>query len=317
MRTAPFAIACLFAITFAPRVAPAANPPTATGRSITMSNPQWKLFIPSTYVHRPGNVADLLVHFHGDAATYRNNAKFANLNTIIVNVEIPGLSGAYGDAFGNYDGIDNTAKFQQLTSEALTKVRAEADFADTLAWDKLGVSSFSAGYGAVREVLKSATHRNDIDVLIALDSLHASTAGDGTPLDSQVADYKTFATAAKNGTKTFLYSHSQVPTSGYESTSECAEELLQHVGITPAPINTTGLGTLALYRKAHAGNFTLWGATGSDGDSHLEHLRYGGEFLQHAPLAKVPEPAGAAVLGLLGLSLGRRRHRRRHRARAA
>ena len=36
-----------------------------------------------------------------------------------------------------------------------------------------------------------------------------------------------------------------------------------------------------------AANFELWGALGSDGDSHLEHLRYIGEFLEELPLAKV------------------------------
>jgi hypothetical protein len=81
------------------------------------------------------------------------------------------------------------------------------------------------------------------------------------------------------------------------------------VGTSASAINTTGLGTLQFYRHARKGNFEVWGATGSDGDSHLEHLRYIGEFLQDLPLASVPEPSTAFVLSMLPLSMLTRRRR--------
>jgi hypothetical protein len=271
-----------------------AQVPTATGRSFTLSDAAWRLFIPSTYQPR-GNVSDVLVHFHGDPQTYWNNAKYANLNTMIVTVNYSGLSSAYSTPFSN------ASLFQTVVDEALTKARQQSDIPDTLQWDKLAVSSFSAGYGAVREILESSTYRNDIDMLLAADSLYATTAGDGTPLDSQMVDYKTFADLAKNSSKTFLYSHSQVPTFTYETTGECGDELMQYLGISASAYNASGLGTLNFYRYAQTGNFRLWGALGTDGDSHLEHLRYIGEFLEELPLAKVPEPA--TWLMLLGTCL--------------
>jgi hypothetical protein len=259
-----------------------AQVPTATGRSFTLSSAAWKLFIPDSYFQRPGSVSDVLVHFHGDPQTYWNNATYANLNAMIVTVNYNGLSSAYSTPF-----LADTALFQTILDEALTKARQQSDISDSLQWDKLGVSSFSAGYGAVREILKSATYRNDIDALLAADSLYATTAGDGTPLDSQMADYKTFANLAKAGIKTFLYSHSQVPTFTYETTGECGDELMQFLGASPSAYNANGLGTLNFYRSAQTGNFRLWGALGADGDSHLEHLRYIGEFLEELPLAKI------------------------------
>jgi hypothetical protein len=256
--------------------------PTATGRQFTLSNAAWKVFIPSTYYQRPEDVADVLVHFHGDPQTFWNNAAYANLNSIIVTVNYSGLSSAYSTPFSN------SALFQTILNEALVKVRTQGDIPNSLAWDQIGVSSFSAGYGAVREILKSANYRNQIDALLAADSLYATTAGDGTPLDSQMADYKTFANLAKNGSKTFLFSHSQVLTYTYENTAETGNELMQYLGVLPTATNTNGLGTLNFYRTAQTGNFRLWGATGADGDSHLEHLRYIGEFLKELPLALVP-----------------------------
>jgi hypothetical protein len=261
----------------------AAQLSTATGRQIAMSSAAWKIFIPSTYQHRIGDATDLLVHFHGDPQTYWNNVKYANLNAVVLTVNYSGLSSAYSTPFAN------ASLFQTILDEAQTKVRAQADFADNMVWDKIGVSSFSAGYGAVREILKTATYRDAIDALLAADSLYATTAGDGTPLDSQMANYKTFASLAKNGQKTFLYSHSQVPTYTYETTGECGDELLQSLGVSAPAYNAGGLGTLNFYRHAKSGNFELWGALGADGDSHLEHLRYAGEFLQHMPLAKLTD----------------------------
>jgi hypothetical protein len=278
------ALGILTAALLAPILAAApatAQIPTATGASFTLSNAAWKVFIPSTYAQRPGNVADVLVHFHGDPQTFWNNAAYADLNAILVTVNYSGFSSVYSTPFSN------SALFQQVLDESLTKVRQQASIPDNLTWDKLAVSSFSAGYGAVREILKSPTYRNDIDMLLAADSLYASTAGDGTPVDSQLVDYKTFANLAKNGSKTFIYSHSQVPTFTYETTGECGDEIMQSLGITASAYNANGLGTLNFYRKADVGNFHLLGALGEDGDSHLEHLRYIGEYLEDLPLAKL------------------------------
>ena len=66
----------------------AAQIPVAAGRQFNLSNAAWKVFIPSTYQPRSGNVADLLVHFHGDPQTVWNNAKYAELNTIIRHSEL-------------------------------------------------------------------------------------------------------------------------------------------------------------------------------------------------------------------------------------
>jgi hypothetical protein len=205
---------------------------------------------------------------------------------MIVTVNYSGLSSAYSTPFSD------PSLFQSLVNEALTKARAQADLPDTLTWDKLAVSSFSAGYGAVREILKSSTYRSEINSLLAADSCYATTAADGTPLDSQMVDYKTFAGLAQAGAKTFIYSHSQVPTYTYENTAECGDELMQSLHITPTATTAVGLGTLEFYRKAQSGNFQLWGATGMDGDSHLEHLRYIGQFLKDMPLARIPTLAG-------------------------
>jgi hypothetical protein len=256
---------------------------TATGRSLTIAaGSAWKVFIPSTYVPRAGNVADVLMLLHGDPQTVWNNAKWANLNSIIITANYGAASSAYQTPFAN-----DTTLFQTVLDQALAKVRLESDIPDNLQWDQLALASFSAGYGGVREILKNPTYRNNIDALLAADSLYATTAADGTPLDSQMVDYKTFALAAKNGQKTFLLSQSKVLTYTYENTAETADELMQYLNISPTNYSAAGLGTLSYYRKAQAGNFRMWGANGDTADDHSAHLRYIGDFFEELPIAKL------------------------------
>lgn len=289
----------------------AAQLPVATGKQIAMSNAAWKLFIPSTYVQRPDSVADLLVHFHGDPQTVWNNAKYAKLNAVVVTVNYSGLSSAYQTPFSN------ASLFQGIIDEALTKTRLEANIPDNLQWDQLALSTFSAGYAGAREIMKSSSYRNQIDAYLAADSIHASTAADGTANDAQMADFKTFANLAKNGQKTFIHTHSQVATSGYESTREVADEMLQYLGVSATALNQPGLGTLTYYRTVQTGNYKLWGTTGADAAAHSRHLQYIGDFFEELPLARVvPEPAGGTILmiALVAISGARVQSRRRRSA---
>ncbi|QDT68115.1 hypothetical protein MalM25_10280 [Planctomycetes bacterium MalM25] len=246
--------------------------PFATGRQLGLSRSQWKLFVPSGYAPH-GDDVDLLVHFHGDPQTVWNNAAYAELDAVIVTVNYSGLSSAYSTPFAN------ASLFQQLLNDARSTLATLPDFATSTSWRRLGVSSFSAGYGAVRRILETPTYFEAIDSLLAADSLYATTASDGTALDSQLVDYKVFADRAAAGDKRFIFTHSQVPTFTYESTAETGDELLNHLGLTAQATQATGLGTLRYYREAEQGGFQLYGALGSNGDAHLSHLRYLGEWL--------------------------------------
>lgn len=269
----PTAYRLLLATAVALIASPAvAQLPVATGRQVALSRPQWKLFVPSDYTPQ-GDGVDLLVHFHGDPQTVWNNAAYAELNAVVVTVNYSGLSSAYSTPFAN------TALFQQLLDDARTRLAAQPGFGPDTAWDGLAVSSFSAGYGAVRQILATPAYFESIDSLLAADSLYATTASDGTALDSQMANYKAFASRAAAGDKQFLFTHSEVQTFTYESTAETSDELLDHLDLTPTPTSETGLGPLRYYRKAERGGFKLWGARGADGEGHLNHLRYLGEWL--------------------------------------
>ncbi len=260
--------------------------PTVTGRTLTLpTSPNHKLFIPDSFDLSAGGV-DVLVHFHGDPATVNNNAGYADLNAVIVNVTYNGFSSAYSTPFSD------PALFGNVLDSALATLKAQPDFDAATRWDQLAVSSFSAGYGAVREILKQPTYYDQIDGLLLADSLYAgfTSAADHTPLAWQMIDFKRFALDAANSQKTMIVSHSQVQTYTYANTAETADDLMQHVGITPTPVNEPGLGTLQFYRKAELGDFSVWGATGSDAAAHSRHLQYMAQWLTDMPLTGIIEP---------------------------
>lgn len=284
--------------------------PTATGRTFNLStdpNGYHKLFIPDGYTHTGSNV-DVLVHFHGDPQTVNNNAKYAQLNAVVVNVTYPGLSSAYQTPFSN------PALFGNVLSAALTRLRAESDFADNVNWGNQAISSFSAGYAAVREILKpTQSYYSQIDGIMLADSLYASfTSGsDQSPLDSQMVDFRRFALDASNGSKVMLFSHSQVPTFTYCRTDQCADDLAEHVGATWQSYAATGLGGMQFYRRAIKGNLAMYGALGTDGPSHSLHLQYMGQFLDELPLSRIPEPSSGLTIAMLAGALAARPTARR------
>ena len=257
----------------------------ATGREITLGRSQWKLFIPDDYQPSADRSVNLLVHFHGDPQTIWNNALQADVNAVIVTVNYNGLSSAYGGPF------TEGSLFRQLLDTALANLRQQPDFGPQANWDRLAVSSFSAGYGAIRQILSTPAYFNEIDSLLAADSLYATTSSDGTPLDSQMVDYKAFASAAAKGNKRFIFTHSEVPTVTYESTAETGDELLEHLGLTPTATNETGLGPLRFYRKVERGGFQLWGACGDNAEEHLNHLQHIGEWFDDLDLSSSALPS--------------------------
>lgn len=91
---------------------------------------------------------------------------------------------------------------------------------------------FSAGYGAVREMLWHPDDRAAVDAVVCLDAVHAGWEDDGTPSDAMLAGFTQYAKMAKSDASKLLWlGHSDVPTAkfpaGYPSTTDTAAELVR------------------------------------------------------------------------------------------
>ncbi len=143
------------------------------------------------------------------------------------------------------------------------------------------VSSFSAGYGAVREIVKWPEYRQLIRRIVLCDSMYGSFAAGSTarPAAEHIEPWVAFAKMAARGEKTFVLTHSQVPTANYASSAQCAAALIEAVGgakvIVPrGAIAATLDPEFPLLTRTDVGHFHVWGYDGADAQAHLTHVRH-------------------------------------------
>ncbi len=274
-----------------------ANDPTDEHRVYKLpSDSRHTLWAPSDYQHR-GNQVDLLFDFHGSPNLVRENAQLAGLNCVVISVKYNGLSSVYREPFSH-----NRQLFATILDESLAILRTQPDFGEQTEWGTMAVSSFSAGFGAVRELLKTPAYFDRIDGIFMVDSLYCGYVGDGTDevQDGVVhpglmQDFLRYAKASVDGKKTMIITHCMEPTPGYASTRETADYLLLQLDLKAEPIDVVvnvsaarqeSPGVLRLYRKASRNRFSLYGSTGLGATDHVEHLRRMAHWLPQLPLAK-------------------------------
>src|SRR5688572_13040129 len=88
--------------------------------------------------------------------------------------------------------------------------------------DGIEISSFSAGYGAVREIIKHHDYFKRVRAIILADSMYAGLETNSVrqPLREHIEVWLPFARAAIKGEKVFVFTYSAVPTAAYASSSE-------------------------------------------------------------------------------------------------
>jgi len=141
------------------------------------------------------------------------------------------------------------------------------------------LSSFSAGYGSIREILSQPRNFDRVSAIVTADSIYAglvagSIAGAPERIVSQVnmQDFLRFATLASRGEKKFVLSHSSQPTS-YASTTETADYLLHSLSMSRTSDTDSKSGALQSVSQATRGRFTVLGFAGESAEDHLQHLR--------------------------------------------
>jgi hypothetical protein len=280
--------------------------PAATGTTYTLPEGSgYTMFVPSNF--QASSDPNLIVHFHGDGPTYDANDKYANLNAISVTIYLGGVSSDYQTPFTN-----NTSLFQDVMNDALTQAKTVSAVPSNASWGKVDVTSFSAGYAAVRAILQTPSYFNRIDGMVLSDTIYASytSSTDETPLYSQMVNFIQYAQDAAAGTKTLVLTHSQVATDGYASTVATTADILSYIPLTTTSINQTGLGGIQLYETAHEGNFTEYGGEGSDAATHDLFQDYIGQWETGLPMAAIPEPATLTLLlAMISIMSLRRRQR--------
>lgn len=262
---------------------------TLPGKIIKLNTPiEGEIYLPAGW-KASGDSLAVLVHFHGAPWVVEQCAEQAGLNAVVLALNPGGLGGAYSKAFANPD------VFEYILDVALQQLRKEGLAGSDARWGPLALSSFSAGYGAIREILYSAEYFNRVNGIALADSLHASLADDPTSKGQsralnaeQMRPFVEYARLAAEGKKTLVVSRSSILPYNYSGTPETLAFLIREVGgkeepVKPPAADKTGMTLLMKFDK---GNFHARGYAGIGAADHMDHFYQMAALLAQLPLPK-------------------------------
>lgn len=208
---------------------------------------------------------DLVVHFHGHEPVRKEFVKTAK-GPVLVGIDLGIGSGAYSKGFAAphvFPGLLRSveAAMAQKTGKKTARVR------------KLALSSWSAGYGAIEQILRQTGGKN-IDSVVLLDSLHAGYADEQqkTLKAEMLEPFIDFAKKAASKQRFMFMSYSSIIPPGYASTQETAHFIIKQLKGKPKKAKRQDVLGLDLFQRYDKGNFRVRGYTGNDKPDHCAHL---------------------------------------------
>jgi hypothetical protein len=216
----------------------------------------------------PKKSVPLIIHFHGVAWLVEHHIALRVPNAALITVNLGSGSSAYGRPF------EQPELFQTLIDEASRSLGLKHG------WSSITLTGFSAGYGAVRAILRQKKYIALVNNVLLLDGMHASYSPEGklladggsinaTDLDSFVE----FSREAVTGRKTLVFTHSEIFPGTYASTTECAEYLLRVLGLRTRPELKSGPMGMQQLSVIDAGRFHVIGYAGNSAPDHVDHLQ--------------------------------------------
>lgn len=230
-----------------------------------------EVFIPER--SRTAQEFDLLIHFHGAAFVVQHAAAQYEGNLLTAVVNLGAGSKVYQDPFAD------TLLFAVLKDSVLRQ--AGQRLGNSVRVNRLILSGFSAGYGAIRRIISTQNNYRLVDGILLLDGLHASYLPEWTPLadggridSSGLLPFLRFAEhASQTGSrKQFLITHSEIFPGTFVSTTEASDWILQQLGLSREPV--LAWGPLGMQQISRAGrhHFAVFGFAGNTAPDHVDHV---------------------------------------------
>lgn len=212
---------------------------------------------------------DVVFHFHGHEAARKEWIRAIN-GIVLVGIDLGNGSGPYSATF------NAPAVFSHLVKSVEEGVAKHFGIPRARA-RHIGLSAWSAGYGAVQEILGTDYGQRNIDTVILLDALHTGYIGNPQERvlnQRQIQSFVDFAQLAVRQKRLMFVSHSSIVPPGYASTTETANLLVQSVGGKPTrtgPRAGDPMGLELISRFSH-GSFHMRGFSGNDKMDHCAHF---------------------------------------------
>jgi hypothetical protein len=228
---------------------------------------------------------DLMIHFHGHEPARKEWTRVMS-GAVFVGIDLGTGSGVYAEPF------ETPGAFEQLISSVESAMATRSGRQSTKV-RHLGLSSWSAGYGAIRQILRSPDAARRVDTVMLLDSLHADYRGDSLD-EQQMAPFTGLAQSAARGEGIFFLSHSSITPPGYASTTETARFLVADVGGMPRRAHKRAGDPygLELVTRFSKGNFHVRGFSGNGALDHCAQFGMYGQALRVYVKPRWKSPTG-------------------------
>jgi hypothetical protein len=217
----------------------------------------------------------LIVHFHGAPWLVQHHVATHLPRAAVITVQLGSGSSVYGRPF------QNTQTFRTMTDEARAAAKLKHD------WSSITLIGFSAGYGAIRAILRDAENLARVDNVLLLDGIHASYSPEGVlPVikADDVDSFIAFARLAVAGKKSFVITHSAIVPGTYASTTECSNLIIETLGLNRRLLPGDSITGMRQRTIVDAKGFHVRGYTGTTAADHVDHLHSMAEWF---PLLKI------------------------------
>jgi hypothetical protein len=230
--------------------------------------PKWRgasfapYLVPKVDFAKDGGAVDVVFQFHAGMMSEKD-WRAAHLKAVVI-------SAAFGLGSAPYEeALRDPARFGRWIDEVLTKLGTSVG--TPLHLRRLGIVSFSAGFGAVLKILRQG-YGDKIDALILLDSIHTSYTKDHRPEVRGLAPFIDFANQAKDKKKVMVLTHTAIKPIGYASSTESVHALLDAVGVSLVPLSGQNAHGMEQTYRADAGALHAFGFKGETAKDHMDHL---------------------------------------------
>jgi hypothetical protein len=214
---------------------------------------------------------NLLLFFHGGdwlpelaAAQQRNLA--------VITVQAGSGSSTYEKLFAD------PAAFPKLLAEA--QAAANATFAE------IELAGWSAGCGALRQILSDPASYDRVRRVLCIDGVHAGyLTGAPGPVESSLEQknlqsWLHFGTDAIAGRKRLVITHSEIFPGTYASTTETADALLHQWNLTLHPVVRWGPMGTQMLSETKSGGLLVVGFAGNSAPDHIDEFQSLPEYLR-------------------------------------
>lgn len=226
------------------------------------------LFIPKKVKEKHG--VKLLLFFHG-GDWLPEFAVAQQRNMAVITVQAGAGSGSYTKLFA-----DHTRFF---------KLIADAEAKSGVTFTEIDLGGWSAGCGALRQILSDPASYNRVQRVLCIDGVHTGYVnGKPGPLESLIEEdnlqvWLRFGHDAMAGKKRLMITHSEIFPGTFASTLETADYLLREWGLKAHPVVRWGPMKTQMLSEVKAGGLLVIGFAGNSAPDHVDQLHSLPEYL--------------------------------------